>query len=206
MADGSPRFPGYDVLAKRNTPSWNEPTLEAVQQRLEIPPDRHEFFNAAEWRTLRAVCDRILPQPADRADPVPIAAMIDRKMARNQTDGTQKLPLPEMREAWRRGLGALDDESRLRFGAAFHELAAGRQDDVLSFVQTNEVRSPQWKDLPAKEFFSTRILHDVVNAYYAHPTAWNEIGFGGPASPRGYVRLGFDMRDSWEAAERDGRS
>ena len=38
-------------------------------------------------------------------------------------------------------------------------------------------------------------------AYYAHPTAWNEIGFGGPASPRGYVRMGFDRRDPWEAAE-----
>ena len=33
------------------------------------------------------------------------------------------------------------------------------------------------------------------------PTAWNEIGFGGPASPRGYVRMDFDRRDPWEAAE-----
>ena len=33
------------------------------------------------------------------------------------------------------------------------------------------------------------------------PTAWNEIGFGGPASPRGYVRMGLDRRDPWEAVE-----
>jgi hypothetical protein len=45
------------------------------------------------------------------------------------------------------------------------------------------------------------MAHDIVVAYYAHPTAWNEIGFGGPASPRGYVRMGFDKRDPWEAAE-----
>ena len=37
--------------------------------------------------------------------------------------------------------------------------------------------------------------------FYSHPTAWNEIGFGGPASPRGYVRLDGDHRDAWEAAE-----
>ena len=43
-------------------------------------------------------------------------------------------------------------------------------------------------------FFAKRLLPDVVFAYYAHPTAWNEIGFGGPASPRGYVRMGFDRR------------
>ena len=36
-------------------------------------------------------------------------------------------------------------------------------------------------------------------AYYAHPSAWNEIGFGGPASPRGYVRMDFNRRDPWEA-------
>ena len=45
------------------------------------------------------------------------------------------------------------------------------------------------------------MLHDIVSAYYAHPTAWSEIGFGGPASPRGYVRMDFDRRDPWEAAE-----
>jgi hypothetical protein len=44
---------------------------------------------------------------------------------------------------------------------------------------------------------------DIVLAYYAHPTAWSEIGWGGPASPRGYVRLDFNERDPWEAAEAD---
>ena len=36
------------------------------------------------------------------------------------------------------------------------------------------------------------------------PTAWSEIGWGGPASPRGYVRLDFNERDPWEAAEAGG--
>ena len=40
-----------------------------------------------------------------------------------------------------------------------------------------------------------------VPALYSHPKAWNEIGFGGPASPRGYVRLDGDRPDPWEAAE-----
>ena len=60
--------------------------------------------------------------------------------------------------------------------------------------------------MPPELFFAKRLLHDVVGAYYAHPAAWNEIGFGGPASPRGYVRMNFDRRDPWEAAEaRPGR-
>ena len=53
--------------------------------------------------------------------------------------------------------------------------------------------------------FTQRIAHDIVYAYYSHPSSWNEIGWGGPASPRGYVRTGYDERDPWEAAEvRDG--
>jgi len=48
-------------------------------------------------------------------------------------------------------------------------------------------------------FFVKHVLSDIVTAYYSHPTAWSEIGFGGPASPRGYVRMGFDERDPWEA-------
>jgi hypothetical protein len=30
----------------------------------------------------------------------------------------------------------------------------------------------------------------TLSAFYSHPWAWNEIGFGGPAYPRGYMRLG----------------
>jgi hypothetical protein len=44
-------------------------------------------------------------------------------------------------------------------------------------------------------FFSGRVLHDVCSAYYSHPRAWSEMGFSGPANPRGYVRMCFDRRD-----------
>jgi hypothetical protein len=58
-----------------------------------------------------------------------------------------------------------------------------------------------WGDMACETFFKSRVMDDVPRAYYAHPVAWNEIGFGGPASPRGYVRMDFDRRDPWEAAE-----
>ena len=43
--------------------------------------------------------------------------------------------------------------------------------------------------MPPQTFWTSHVIHDVVGAYYAHPAAWSEIGWGGPASPRGYVRL-----------------
>jgi hypothetical protein len=193
------RFPGYDVLSKRHTPSWNDATRRAIDERLALPREPR-FFTEAEWLTLKAVCDRIVPLAVDRP-PIPVAAMIDDKMARNQTDGYRHHRLPPMREAWRNGLRALDQEARAHLGGRFHTLPAAEQDALLKQMEQGALTDPAWAGMPSELFFSGRVVHDSVAAYYAHPVAWNEIGFGGPASPRGYVRLGVDKRDPWEAAE-----
>ncbi len=194
------RYPGYDVLLKRHTPSWNEQTRRVIDQRLAIDPNAHCFFSDAEWPTLRALCDRIVPQPADRPE-VPIAAMIDLKMAEDWQDGYRNAQLPPMQQAWCRGLAALDAEARAAHGRGFHELPAEMRDKLLAAMQRGELRLGVWGDMPSRLFFKDRVLIDIVRSYYAHPTAWNEIGWGGPASPRGYVRLQADRRDPWEAAE-----
>ncbi len=162
------------------------------------PPPRR-FFTEHEWALLVAICARVIPQR--RASPVPIAPFIDRKMVQNNGDGFQRAGLPGMQQEWRRGLSAIDAEATVRFGAGFVDLPGGRQDDVLHMVQQGDVRAPDWGELPPKQFFKGRLLIDIVTMYYAHPQAWDEIGFGGPASPRGYVRMGFNRYDPWEALE-----
>ena len=194
-------YPGYDVLAKRDGPSWNAKTREVLEERLTIDRETRSFFDEIEWPTIKALAERIVPQPADRTDPVPVAALVDHKLATDTRDGYRNAALPEEREAWRRGLKALDAEARARFGFRFHELGAWAQDTLLKLAEKGELTDATWEGMPSKLFFHQRILADVVKAYYAHPTAWNEIGWGGPASPRGYVRMDFDRRDPWEAAE-----
>ncbi len=202
----SDRYPGYDVLQKRDSPSWNQQTRAVIDRRLAINPDHHCFLSDTEWTTLRALCDRIVPQPPDRQHPVPIAAMIDAKLDHNARDGYRDARLPALREAWRRGLAAIEEESRTRHGRGFHALAPADQDELLETIQHGHTQHAAWGTMPPDVFFAKRALHDIVGAYYAHPAAWNEIGFGGPASPRGYVRLNFDRRDPWEASEaRPGR-
>ena len=202
----SERYPGYDVLAKRDSPSWNEQTRRVVEERLALDPDSHVFFTDTEWPTLRAVCARILAQENGKAGEVPVAAMLDRKLAKDARDGFRDSRLPPPREAWRRALLALDVESGVRHGARFHELTPSAQSDLLGLCQRGELNDPVWGDMPPAEFFNKRLLHDIVAGYYAHPTGWSEIGYGGPASPRGYVRMDYDRRDPWEAAEaRPGR-
>jgi hypothetical protein len=193
------RFPGYDVLAKRLGPSWNEQTRAVVTRRLSIGPEPR-FFTAAEFQTVLAVAARIVPQPTIRP-PIPVAALVDDKLHRGSADGYRKAGMPQEREAWRLGLRALDEEATAAFGARFHALPDTEQDALLARMEKGALKGAAWGTMPSDAFFKMRMAHDIVLAYYAHPTAWSEIGWGGPASPRGYVRMDFDERDSWEAAE-----
>src|SRR5688572_18574809 len=115
--------------------------------------------------------------------------------------------MPPLREAWRLGLEGIDEESRRRFGTEFRSLPETNQDTVLRTIQAGHVHAGVWTRLPAQRFFTTVLLKEIVGEYYAHPAAWSEVGFGGPASPRGYVRLGANEHDPWEAhaddSERD---
>ena len=187
----------YDVLAKWDTPSWDEQTREVIRKRLtQLPPRR--FFSEAETQTLAAVCDRLIPQP-DRSEPIAIVPWIDEKLHHNWRDGFRYHDMPPLREAWRLGLDGINQESRRRFGVDFRALTAEQQDVVLRAIQNGDVDGEVWRTLPAPRFFTMVLLKEVVGEYYAHPAAWSEVGFGGPASPRGYVRLGVNQRDPWEA-------
>jgi hypothetical protein len=191
------RYPGYDVLAKRHTPSWNDKTRQVIDARLAVRREPR-FFTSAEWQTLSALCDRIVPQPSDRA-PVPLPAYVDEKLHTGQLDGYRHAQLPAQTEAWRRGLAALEAESQASYQSTFARLQAAQQDQLLRRMQQGQLTSSAWQGMPCQLFFEHRVLPDITHAYYAHPTAWNEIGFGGPASPRGYARMGLQRRDPWEA-------
>jgi hypothetical protein len=193
-------FPAYDVLAKWDSPSWNEQTRAVIARRLREVPERR-FLSLEEWELLEAVVSRLLPQP-DRPDaPVPIVPWIDRMLDRNEGDGYRLPDTPPMREVWRLGLRGIDEESASHYSRRFVELPPDAQDEVLGCIQRGEVRSDVWTHLLPERFFTGGLLTTTVGIYYSHPAAWSEIGFGGPASPRGYVRLGFDQRDPWEAEE-----
>jgi hypothetical protein len=195
-------YVGYDVLAKWDSPSWDDRTRQVIRRRLtEIPVRR--FFSDAEWKILEAVCARLVPQP-ERPDPIPIVPWIDEKLHQNWLDGFRYADMPPSREAWRLGLEGINHESRRRFEVDFRSLPEAHQDAVLRSIQIGDVDDGSvWEHLPPQRFFTTVLLKEVVGEYYAHPAAWSEVGFGGPASPRGYVRLGVNQHDPWEAPSGD---
>jgi hypothetical protein len=57
-----------------------------------------------------------------------------------------------------------------------------------------------WEKMPVERYWAL-LVQDCVEAYYAHPWAWDEIGFGGPAYPRAYMRLERGEPEPWEVEE-----
>ena len=196
------RYPGYNVLDKWSSPDWDDQTRAVVRRRLEEVPSIR-FFTEQEARTLTAVAERIIPQP-DRGDheKVPIAPWIDEKLYEDRRDGYRYEELPPQREAWRLGLKGVDEAARALFGEkTFVELDSLSQDVVLTHIARGDAPGAIWKQLPAARFFKNVLSITIVKIYYAHPSAWNEIGYNGPSSPRGHVRKWEGGVDPWEARE-----
>jgi hypothetical protein len=179
------RYPDYDVLA--NAEAWDEATRKVVLARLE-PPGPLRFFTPDEEPTLRAFCDTVLAQ--DREPRVPVAESVDNKLADGKLDGYQYADMPDDREAFRLVLRALDETASRRYGkASFADAEDETREAIIDQFSKGLLEGGTWERLNVKRAWSV-CMRMVLSGFYSHPWAWNEIGFGGPAYPRGFMRLG----------------
>ena len=81
-------------------------------------------------------------------------------------------------------------------------LSTGRQAALIQQVQDAASSSGRWHGLPAEQVWSLWTRY-ACTAFYSHPWSWNEIGFGGPAYPRGYKNRHAGGREPWEYADAD---
>jgi hypothetical protein len=189
------RFPGFDVLDEIDT--WDAVTAGVVLARLGPPPPIR-FFTPAEQAVGSALFDQLLDQ---RDEPrVPVLQLVDARLAEAITDGWRYDDMPEDGDAFRLTFAALDDDAREQCGAPFHELSWDTQSSLLQRIQDLESDGKQWHDWSAGHVWSLWTRYACA-AFYSHPWAWNEIGFGGPAYPRGYKNIGMDKREPWEVAD-----
>jgi hypothetical protein len=196
------RYPDADVLAQRK--HWDDATRRVVLDRVYNVPD-FEYFDPGHRATLEALCACVVPQahrPAERR--VPIAPWIDAHCAQGKMDGFRYDDMPPTETAWAWGLEGLDQTATALSGdqTRFSQLEPARQRDVLEAVRAGNPPGEVWQRLPAKRWWVFVALRQITAIYYAHPYAWDEIGFGGPAYPRGYAALNFGQPEPWEPRER----
>lgn len=217
-ADGRPRDPatgqslpltkqpgyyaGFDTLSQ--AAFWDDATRRVVEDRVHhVPAIR--FFSPAEASLMQCLCDHLLPQ-GDRAPErrIPILNYVDDRLASGRIPGYRFDSMPPDGDAYRLGFTALGQMARAGYGANFLELAWDAQEAILKAV--HDAKPPAgaedvWKAMPVRRWWAL-VMGDIASAYYAHPWAWDEIGFGGPAYPRGYTRLAHGEPEPWEVGER----
>jgi hypothetical protein len=192
---GRSRYPDYDVLSQAR--HWDDATRSVVLARVDdVPPLR--FFTPAEARTLGCFCDVVTAQ--DEEPRVPVLAMVDEKLHAGRLDGYQHADLPDDREVWRLAARGLDECARTRGAEDFAAAPDEARLEIVSAFHNGDLDDGVWAELPAAKAFSV-LMRAILSAFYSHPWAWNEIGFGGPAYPRGYARMGIGLRESWEGEE-----
>jgi hypothetical protein len=193
-------YAGFSTLKQKRY--WDAATRKVVEERVSREkPIR--FFTPEEARTMLAVVDRIMPQE-DRMDErrIPILPEIDERLYKNKLDGYRFEDMPPDQEAYRIAARAFEEMAQTLHGRGFHELNVHEQEEILRSIHQAKPKAAKalWKQMNIERFW-TMLVSDVVAVYYAHPWAWDEIGFGGPAYPRGYMRLEEGEPEPWEVDE-----
>jgi hypothetical protein len=184
------RYPDYDVL--ENADQWDETTRTVVLARLQTPPMR--FFTGPEALTLGALCDEVTAQ--DREPRIPVLQIVDAKLDARQLDGYRYENMPEDPKTWRLVARGLDEAA----GRPFAGLGGEERKWIVGRLADGTLSGGVWEELPCSRAWSV-VTRAIFAAFYSHPWAWNEIGYGGPRYPRGYMRLAEGQREFDQAPE-----
>jgi len=178
------RYPDFDVLNAVST--WDETTKKVVLARLE-PPGPLRFFTSDEEPALRVLCDIALDEDCEPRTPV--AELVDGTLADGKLEGYQYADMPDDRDTWRLVLRGLDHTATMGYQVGFAGATQSQREAIVSEFARGRLVGGAWDELNVTRAWSV-VMRMMLSAFYSHPWAWNEIGFGGPAYPRGFMRLG----------------
>lgn len=197
IAEHSPRVPsdwGLLIASRRTTPS----ARSALSRRAlaDDPQYRPRALEPRQLDLLRAVADRLVPQPAGGR--IDLAARVDADLAAGGGDGWRPAGALSDAEAYRAGL---DDLARAWLRAT------DQQDEVIRAVTQGEGVPGAAMDADALRRWFEDLRVDVVREWLCHPASLARTGYDGFATGAedvafaGYDALGADLRDDWEPAD-----
>lgn len=193
------RYPTYDVWEQHQ--QWDEHTKKIVGSR-RTPQVAHSFFSQQEGLLLQTVVSVLVDD--HRLEIITyVTQHLDESTASPIGESQRKVGVPPKKQLYRMGLAALEEESHAVYGTGFMSLKQAEQHVILQAISAGQIAAAgAWAGFASADFFKL-LLHDTVGAYYSHPLVWSDIGYGGPAYPRGYVRVEKGLTDPWEAQGND---
>lgn len=176
---------------------WDDNTQHIVTSRL-IRDREYRFLTLVEAEVLRALCSTLIDD--DRADVIQyVLCHIDQTLDQSIGESERKVGIPKAQTLIREGLRRIQAATLAKHRLSYMGLDPIKQRQELEKLSENKAEPAlKWAGFPQKELFM-KLLTYTIEAYYSHPTPWSEIGYGGPAYPRGYIRTQLGQLDPWEA-------
>lgn len=154
------------------------------------------FFDADSFLVLHAVCKRLIPQ-SDPDRMVDVAGCLDDMLAEGKGNGWRYDAMPADEKAFTSGLTGIDQTAVSKYGQRFHFLLAKEQDEILASIQSGATADLTWQTLPATLFFE-ELLAALVEIFYSHPFAKEEIGEVAFADAKGWQKIGLHELEDHE--------
>lgn len=194
MEDQS-HYPTYDVMTQQD--HWDDHTQQVVQSRLKEHLMYH-FLTKEEVKQLTPIIGDLVGD--DRETIIAyIVGHIDQSLSSGIGEGQRKAGVPQAKTLLRDGLMAINRSAEKKYGQPIFLLELKERLQLLQDLSQNRAAPvEEWSNLSQVEVFK-KLLNWAIEGYYSHPTVWSEMGYGGPAYPRGYVRTGIGQLDPWEA-------
>lgn len=192
------RYPRADALSQRG--HWDDATRRVVLDRVHNVPE-FKYFSGNARATLEALCILVMPQEhRPLNERVPLAPWID-DLCVHKVEVFRYDNMPATDVAWNWGIEGVNQTAQLTFAKDFIQLDSEQQQSILNLIRKGSPPGDVWQRMPAERWWEVVAVRQIAGVYYAHPYAWDEIGFGGPAYPRGYMSLNHGDREPWESEE-----
>lgn len=190
-------YPANSITGLIGTTLMTPITSAVLRRRLEpVAEPAAPLLDAGQLAVLSAVAARLIPQ-GDREPPIDLAAALHHRLSKGDGDGWRYADLPPDGETVARGLLALDASAVAVSRHSFAALDGAKQDELLREVQFGRAVGPCWAGISPARWFE-ELLAALVDVYYAHPLAQEEIGYLGMADARGWQAVGLNARAAHE--------
>ncbi|WP_248929500.1 gluconate 2-dehydrogenase subunit 3 family protein [Paenibacillus hamazuiensis] len=188
-------YPSYDVMS--HAEHWDDHTQHIVTSRL-IREKSYSFLTTVEAEILRAWCSKLVGDMRGEIIQY-VLCHIDQTLSDGRGEGQRKPDVAPAPELIRKGLKAIDATCQSLHAKHFFELEDYMQQGLMKDISEGSAEPASiWASVPQQDLFK-KLLNYTLEAYYSHPTVWSEIGYAGPAYPRGYIRARAGQWDAWEA-------
>ncbi len=188
-------YPSFKVLDELD--AWDDHTQSIVNARLS-PPKPNRFLNAKEEELLTGICGLLMHDSSPDVLSF-VVDHIDETLQSSPGESQRKAGIPAGKDLIRNGLRYLDQTSESNYSASFQTLDPTVQIEMLQSIGEGKMDPILDSNGTIQKAFFQKLMSLTIESYCSHPKIWSEIGYAGPAYPRGYVRAQLGQLDPWEA-------